>query len=176
MTTELLQSRDGPVLASAALCVAELVCTMKTHTLDLLNTFVPVILKLLKTHCCQNVPDVIAISIVNALQKIVEFLGNFLSPYLNKLLFELTRLNTLYIDKEHPKVFMFLSLVKDEKCKIFKRFFIQEINFTRRIFYSIISKNLKNLAFFIFEYYYLLCYNLIYKLLIFRSNILDTSK
>lgn len=134
MTTELLQSKDGPLLASAVLCVAELVCSMRIQALDLLNTFMPVILRLLKTHCRQNVPDVIVVSIVSALQKIVDFLGNFLSPYMNKLLCELTRLNTLYIDKEHPKVFMFLFLVKDIKCKIFDRLFIQKINLSSAVF------------------------------------------
>lgn len=105
MTTELLQTKDGPVLASAVLCVAELSCSMRTHALYSLNKFVPAILKLLGTHCHQNVPDVIIISIISALQKIVESLGNFLSLYLDQLLSELTRLSSLYTDTEHPKVF-----------------------------------------------------------------------
>lgn len=106
MTTELLRSKDGPVLASAALCVAELCSSMRTHALYSLNKFVPAILKLLETHCHQNVPDVMVISIVSALQKIVESLGNFLSLYLDQLLSELTMLSSLYTDTEHPKVFM----------------------------------------------------------------------
>lgn len=104
MTTELLRSKDGPVLASAALCVAELCSSMKTYALHSLNKFVPAILKLLKTHCHQNVPDMIVVSIVSALQKIVESLGNFLSLYLDQLLHEVTRLSSLYTDTEHPKV------------------------------------------------------------------------
>lgn len=110
MTTELLRSKDGPVLASAALCVAELCSSMRTHALYSLNNFVPAILKLLKTYCHQNIPDVIAISIVTALQKIVESVGVFLSLYLEQLLFELTRLSSLYTDNEHPKVH--ISFVK----------------------------------------------------------------
>ncbi|EFN88053.1 HEAT repeat-containing protein 1 [Harpegnathos saltator] len=112
MTTELLRSKDGPVLANAALCVAELVCLMRTHALTLLNKFMPPILKLLKTHCCQNVPDITVVSIVSALQKIVDSLGNFLSSYLSKLLFELTRLNSLYTGVDHPKTGIIISRLK----------------------------------------------------------------
>lgn len=106
MTTELLLSKNGPVLASAALCVAELSSSMRTHALYSLNKFVPAILRLLRSQCHQDVPDVIVISIVSALQKIVESLGNFLSLYLDQLLSELTRLSSLYTDTEHPKVFL----------------------------------------------------------------------
>lgn len=106
ITTELLESKNGPVLANAALCVAELCSSMRTHALYSLNKFVPAILKLLKTHCYQNVPDVIVISIVSALQKIVESLGNFLSLYLDQLLYELTMLSSQYTNTDHPKVFV----------------------------------------------------------------------
>ncbi|XP_050461226.1 HEAT repeat-containing protein 1 [Cataglyphis hispanica] len=112
MTTELLRSKDGPVLASAALCVAELCSSMRTHALYSLNKFVPAILKLLETHCHQTIPDVIVISIVSALQKIVESLGNFLSLYLDQLLSELTMLSSLYTDTEHPKVDIIISRLK----------------------------------------------------------------
>lgn len=115
MTTELLRSKDGPVLASAALCVAELCSSMRTHALYSLNKFVPAILKLLETHCHQNVPDVMVISIVSALQKIVESLGNFLSLYLDQLLSELTMLSSLYTDTEHPKVFMIPFSIRNFK-------------------------------------------------------------
>ncbi|XP_003699510.1 HEAT repeat containing 1 homolog l(2)k09022 isoform X2 [Megachile rotundata] len=104
MTTELLRTREGPVLGSAALCVAELCSSMRIHAIHSLNKFVPAILQLLENHCHQGVPDVIVVSIVSALQKIVESVGNFLSLYLDQLLFELARLNSLYTDTEHPKI------------------------------------------------------------------------
>jgi len=84
---------------------------MRTHALYSLNKFVPAILKLLKTHCHQNVPDVIVISIVSALQKIVESLGNFLSLYLDQLLSELTMLSSQYTNMEHPKVLVFIIYI-----------------------------------------------------------------
>lgn len=104
MTTALLSSREGPVLGSAALCVAELCSSMRIHAIHSLNKFVPAILQLLEDHCNQDMPDVVAVSIVSALQKIVESVGNFLSLYLDQLLFELARLNSLYTDTEHQKV------------------------------------------------------------------------
>ncbi|EZA62705.1 HEAT repeat-containing protein [Ooceraea biroi] len=118
MTTELLRSKEGPVLASAALCVAELCSSMKTYALHSLNKFVPAILKLLSSHCHQPVPDVTVISIVSALQKIVESMGNFLSLYLDQLLFELTRLNSLYTDTEHPKIGVVVSRLKTTTQKL----------------------------------------------------------
>ncbi|KAL0099405.1 hypothetical protein PUN28_020146 [Cardiocondyla obscurior] len=118
ITTELLKSKNGPVLGSAALCVAELCSSMRTHALYSLNKFVPAILKLLKTHCHQNVPDVIVISIVSALQKIVESLGNFLSLYLDRLLSELTILSSQYTNTEHPKASIVLSRLKATTQKL----------------------------------------------------------
>lgn len=111
MTTELLRSKDGPVLASAALCVAELCSSMRIHALHSLNKFVPAILDLLRSHCHQTVPDATVISIVSALQKIVESVGNFLSLYLDQLLFQLAELNSLYTDTEHPKVCIYFLTV-----------------------------------------------------------------
>ncbi|XP_036142553.1 HEAT repeat-containing protein 1 [Monomorium pharaonis] len=118
ITTQLLHSKNGPVLANAALCVAELCSSMRTHALYSLNKFVPAILKLLETHCHQNVPDVIVISIVSALQKIVESLGNFLSLYLDQLLSELTILSSEYTNTEHPKAVIVLSRLKATTQKL----------------------------------------------------------
>ncbi|KYN05530.1 HEAT repeat-containing protein 1 [Cyphomyrmex costatus] len=118
ITTELLKSKNGPVLANAALCVAELCSSMRTHALYSLNKFVPAILNLLKTHCYQNVPDVIVISIVSALQKIVESLGNFLSLYLDQLLYELTMLSSQYTNTDHPKASIVVSRLKTTTQKL----------------------------------------------------------
>lgn len=92
------------MLASAVLCVAELCGSMRIHAIQSLNKFAPAIIRLLKTHCHQESPDVVVVSIVSALHKIVESVGNFLSMYLDQLLTELTRLRSLYTDTEHPKV------------------------------------------------------------------------
>lgn len=104
LTTELIKKREGAVLGSAALCVAELCSSMRIHAIQSLNKFVPAIIKLLDKYCHSETPDILTISIVSALQKIVESFGNFLSLYLDQLLYELARLNFLYTDSEHPKV------------------------------------------------------------------------
>nr|XP_033335070.1 HEAT repeat-containing protein 1 [Megalopta genalis]XP_033335071.1 HEAT repeat-containing protein 1 [Megalopta genalis] len=117
-TTELLKTKEGPVLGSAALCVAELCSSMRIHAIHSLNKFVPAILQLLENHCHQDVPDVILVSIVSALQKIVESVGNFLSLYLDQLLFELARLNSLYTDTEHPKIGVVVSRLRATTQKL----------------------------------------------------------
>lgn len=104
LTTELMETKEGPLLASSVLCAAELCASMRTHAIQSLNKFVPAIIRLLRTHCHRESPDVVVVSIVSALQKIVESVGNFLSLYLDQLLLELTRLSSVYTETEHPKV------------------------------------------------------------------------
>ena len=99
-----MKKREGAVLGSAALCVAELCSSMRIHAIQSLNKFVPAIIRLLDKYCRQEIPDILTISIISSLQKIVEAVGNFLSLYLDQLLYELARLNFLYTDSEHPKV------------------------------------------------------------------------
>ncbi|XP_043266082.1 HEAT repeat-containing protein 1 [Colletes gigas] len=118
MTTKLLRTKEGPVLGSAALCVAELCSSMRIYAIPSLNKFVPAVLQLLENHCHQDVPDVIVVSIVSALQKIVDSVGNFLSLYLDQLLFELARLNSLYTDTEHPKIGVVVSRLKATTQKL----------------------------------------------------------
>ncbi|KAJ8670534.1 hypothetical protein QAD02_001793 [Eretmocerus hayati] len=118
LSTELVKKREGVVLGSAVLCVAELCSSMKVHALASLNKFVPPVLKLLDKHCRQEIPDILTISIVSALQKIVESLGNFLSLYLDQLLFELARLNFLYHDSEHAKIGLVVSRLKATMQKL----------------------------------------------------------
>lgn len=118
LTTEFMKNKDGPLLGSVVLCVAELCGTMRTHAIPYLNKFVPSIIGLLKSHCHQENPDIVVISIVSALQKIVESVGNFLTLYLNQLLCELCRLSTLYTDTEHPKIGLVVSRLKATTQKL----------------------------------------------------------
>ncbi|KAI4480692.1 hypothetical protein M0802_014164, partial [Mischocyttarus mexicanus] len=112
LTTELLKTRKGPILGSAALCVAELCSCLRTHAIQSLNKFVPALIKLIETYCHEEIPDVVTISIVSAFQKIVESVGNFLSLYLDQILYELTRLNSFYTDTDHPKIGVVVSRLK----------------------------------------------------------------
>ncbi|KAK2580959.1 hypothetical protein KPH14_006024 [Odynerus spinipes] len=118
MTTELLRTRNGPILGSAVLCVAELCSCLRIYAIKSLNKFVPAIIRLLESHCHEEIPDVVTISIISAFQKIVESVGNFLSLYLDQLLYELTRLNSFYTDTEHPKIGVVVSRLKATTQKL----------------------------------------------------------
>ncbi|XP_015119212.1 HEAT repeat-containing protein 1 [Diachasma alloeum] len=115
---EFLKTKEGPLLGSIVLCLAELCGTMRTHVIPYLSKFFPAILKLLKTRCCQESPDVVTISIISALQKIVESIGNFLSLYLEQLLLELCKLSSLYADSDHPKIGIIVSRLKIIRQKL----------------------------------------------------------
>ncbi|XP_011298261.1 HEAT repeat-containing protein 1, partial [Fopius arisanus] len=118
ITIDFLRTKEGPLLGSIVLCLAELCGTLRTHVIPYLSRFFPAILKLLKTRCCQESPDVVTISIVSALQKIVESVGNFLSLYLEQLLLELCKLSTLYADSDHPKIGIIVSRLKIIRQKL----------------------------------------------------------
>ncbi|XP_051158147.1 HEAT repeat-containing protein 1 [Leptopilina boulardi] len=112
LTINLVKNRNGPVLGSATACIGELCSSMRIHAIYSLNKFFPAILTLLEKQIYQEVPDLIMISIVCALQKIVDTMANLISPYFDQLLFELSRLNSLYIDSENPKIGIVVSRLK----------------------------------------------------------------
>lgn len=112
MTILLVKNRNGPVLGSATACIGELCSSMRIHALYSLNKFFPAILTLLEKQKYQEVPDLIMISVVCALQKIVDTMANLISPYFDQLLFELARLNSLYADSENPKIGIVVSRLK----------------------------------------------------------------
>jgi U3 small nucleolar RNA-associated protein 10 len=85
---------------------------MRIHAIQSLNKFMPLIIQLLNKHCHKEIPDMLIISIVSALQKIVESIGNLLSLYLDQLLYELARMNFLYTDLGHPKVSLYQFRLK----------------------------------------------------------------
>lgn len=118
LTTDLIRSRDGMVLASAVLCLAELCGTMRTHAIPHLTKFMPAVLNLLRKKCHQKSPDVIVVSVVTALQKIVDSVGNFLSLYLEQLLFELVKLRARYTDTEDAKISPIVQRLKNTMQKL----------------------------------------------------------
>ncbi|XP_015171671.1 PREDICTED: HEAT repeat-containing protein 1 isoform X2 [Polistes dominula] len=118
LTTEVLKTRNGPILGSAALCVGELCSCLRTHAIQSLNKFIPALISLIETYCHEEIPDVVTISIISAFQKIVESVGNFLSHYLDQILYELTRLNSFYTDTDHPKIGVVVSRLKSITQKL----------------------------------------------------------
>ncbi|KAL4720274.1 hypothetical protein ACJJTC_001381 [Scirpophaga incertulas] len=76
------------VMASVVLCLAEFCSNLKVHALSSLRKFMPALLKVLKKQRKSETPELILLSTVTAISKIVESLPLFLSPYLEKILYE----------------------------------------------------------------------------------------
>lgn len=89
------------VLGTTALCAAELCATLKVHAIAYLPKVVPVILRILETQNASK-PDLVLLSIVAAVSKIVESLVQFLSPYLTQLIIQLSRVYTEALASSHP--------------------------------------------------------------------------
>ncbi|KAK5645643.1 hypothetical protein RI129_004107 [Pyrocoelia pectoralis] len=88
-TAELVQTGRGTindnVLASVILCVAELCNQLRAHAISSLHKCMPVMLKLLKPNK-DATPSLLLTSNVAAINKILDSLSLFLSPFLTKLL------------------------------------------------------------------------------------------
>lgn len=82
-----------PVLGSLVLCVGELVYMLKIRALKLLNKFMPTLLSVLHTQIKKEREELLLVSIVTAVQKIVDVLVPLLSPYLDTLLYEISILS-----------------------------------------------------------------------------------
>ncbi|XP_046961956.1 HEAT repeat-containing protein 1 [Vanessa cardui] len=78
----------GNVMASIVLCLAELCGNLKAHALGSLRKFMPALIKVLKKQRKSDTPELVLLSTVTAISKIVESLPLFLSPYLQKILYE----------------------------------------------------------------------------------------
>ncbi|PNF34295.1 HEAT repeat-containing protein 1 [Cryptotermes secundus] len=90
--TELIQSEavQKNLLASVVLCLAELVSALRAHAIGTLNQFVPAVIKILHAQKELETPNLVLLSVVTATLKIVESLPHFLSPYLDKILVEVS--------------------------------------------------------------------------------------
>lgn len=89
------------VLGTLALCAAELCATLKVHAIAYLPQVVPIIVKILESQNASK-PDLVLLSIVAAVSKIVESLVQFLSPYLTQLIIQLSRVYTEALASSHP--------------------------------------------------------------------------
>ncbi|EFA00063.1 HEAT repeat-containing protein 1 homolog [Tribolium castaneum] len=88
------------VLASVLLCLAELCTNLRAHAIPSLPNFMPAILRILKQQKSQESSSLLLLSSVTTVQKIVETLPLFLSPYLEKLLYELSLLASNVAEEE----------------------------------------------------------------------------
>lgn len=108
------------VMASVVLCLAELCSNLKAHALESLRKFMPALIKVLKKQRKAETPELILLSTVTALTKIIESLPLFLSPYLQKILYEFSILTAKWQshDQDDSKVSAIVSKLSNIKKKI----------------------------------------------------------
>ncbi|XP_077285744.1 HEAT repeat containing 1 homolog l(2)k09022 [Arctopsyche grandis] len=103
--TDLIKSTtiSGNLQASLVLCLAELCSNLKAHAISSLPKFMPSLIKILKSQTSADTPELILLSVITAVYKIVETIPLFLSPYLEKLLYQLSILSAKWDDKSATK-------------------------------------------------------------------------
>lgn len=110
----------GNVMASVVLCLAELCSNLKAHALASLRKFMPALIKVLKKQRKAETQELVLLSTVTAISKIVESLPLFLSPYLQKILYEYSILLAKWQsqDQECSKVSAIVAKLLTIKKKI----------------------------------------------------------
>lgn len=117
--TELIKSNiDANILASAILCLAELCTHLRSHSISSLPKFMPAIIKVLKTQNKEEYPTLLLLSSVTTLQKILDVLSLFISPYLEKLLCEICNLTSKWQDADDSKTGPFVTKMKNIREKL----------------------------------------------------------
>lgn len=130
---------SGQVTASVVLCLAELCGNLKVHALSSLRRFMPGLIKVLKKQSKAETPELVLLSTVTAISKIVESLPLFLSPYLQKILYEYSILLAKWqnYDQECSKVSAIVVKLSNIKKKIASsippRVLIPVVNETHRL-------------------------------------------
>lgn len=110
----------GNVMASVVLCLAELCSNLKAHALVSLRQYMPALIKVLKKQRKSETPELVLLSTVTAISKIIESLPLFLSPYLQKILYEYSILLAKWQsqDQECSKVSAIIAKLLNIKKKI----------------------------------------------------------
>lgn len=80
------------VLSSVVLCLAELCNNLGSNAVENIPTIMPALINILKSQNSAETVDLLLLSTITALQKIVECLALFLSPYIEKIMYELALL------------------------------------------------------------------------------------
>lgn len=116
--TDLLKKTKGNLLASLLLCIAELCYYMKAHAIQNLNKFMPCVIKVLKVDK-HEVNNLLLLSSLTAISKILDSLPLFLSPFLEKMLNEFSSLSYKFkVDTDDAKVQPIVTKIVTIKEKI----------------------------------------------------------
>lgn len=78
-------SAEYPLVVNALLCLAQLCKCLKAHVLPQLNMFMPKIISLLEESHAIEKNDYLALGAVTALQGLIEYLGAFMSCYIEPI-------------------------------------------------------------------------------------------
>ncbi|XP_060517602.1 HEAT repeat-containing protein 1 [Cylas formicarius] len=119
--TNIVVSRKAQnnVLASVLLCLAESCVHLKAHAISSLADFMPAFLDILKSQKHQETSNLLLLSVVTATQKLIESLPLFLSPYLKKILTEVSVLVSRWSGyAQNPKLQPFLNKLDLIKRKL----------------------------------------------------------
>lgn len=111
-------SISGNVMASIVLCLAELCSNLKAHALVSLRKFMPALIKVLKKQRKAETPGLVMLSTVTAISKIVESLPLFLSPYVQKILYEYSILLAKWQNSNQDQVSVVVAKLSNIKKKI----------------------------------------------------------
>lgn len=111
-------SISGNVMASIVLCLAELCSNLKAHSLASLRKFMPALIKVLKKQRKAETPELVLLSTVTAISKIVESLPLFLSPYVQKILYEYSILLAKWQNSNQDQVSVVVAKLSNIKKKI----------------------------------------------------------
>lgn len=108
------------ILASVILCLAELCANLRAHAISGLPTYMPGLLKVLKSRRNEEKPSLLLLCTVTAIQKIVDSLPLFLSPYMEKILCEISYFSSKYEMEvvDDQKVSPVMNKLKNIKQKI----------------------------------------------------------
>jgi len=94
LSTQVLEKhhKNGVIAASSMFVIAEVVSTYKTHIINHLGAFVPLIISQLESEEIMQ-HEMLLLASVGSLQKIIEAVPLFLSPYLLKIIIQLCQIS-----------------------------------------------------------------------------------
>lgn len=109
---------SGNLTASIVLCLAELCSNLKANALSYLPKFMPHLINILKVHTESDASELVLLSVITAVYKIVDTIPLFLSPYLVKLLYHLSVLSAKWSNKSGTKTSVICNKLTTIKVKI----------------------------------------------------------
>ncbi|XP_067001904.2 HEAT repeat-containing protein 1 [Anabrus simplex] len=113
------ETAEGNILASLVLSIAELCSSLRAFAISSLPKVMPTLLKILHVDQITESQDMLLLSSVSAIYKIVENLPHFMSPYLETLLWEVSVLSSMVQqESENQKLVPVMQKLKAIRQKL----------------------------------------------------------